>query len=156
MLARRDPDTHRQTKETTIMPKTASSIRITKIHTVGVPVTDQDKTLDFFVRGLGFDIRVDVPMPGLPARWIEVAPPASTVTVALVAQANLPIGVETGIRFVTADVEGDHADLVAQGVEVDEILRWPGVPAMFAFRDPDGNGYELIEGDESEGSGAPS
>jgi len=127
------------------MPKTASPRRITKIHTIGVPVTDQDKTLDFFVRRLGFEVRVDVPMPGMPVRWIEVAPPTSTVTVALVAHAKLPIGVETGIRFVTADVEADHAGLVAQGVEADEILRWPGVPAMFAFRDPDGNGYELIE-----------
>jgi lactoylglutathione lyase len=134
-------------KERTVMVNIASPIRITKIHTVGVPVTDQDKTLDFFVRILGFENRVDVPMPGMSARWIEVAPPASTVTVALVAHVKLPIGVETGIRFVTADAEADHADLVAQGVEVDEILRWPGVPAMFAFRDPDGNGYELIEGD---------
>jgi lactoylglutathione lyase len=86
-------------------------------------------------------------MPGMPVRWIEVAPPASTVTVALVAHVNLPIGVETGIRFVTADAEADHAHLVDQGVDVDELLRWPGVPAMFAFRDPDGNGYELIEGE---------
>jgi len=129
------------------MTKTASPIRITKMHTVGVPVTDQDKTLDFFVRILGFENRVDVPMPGMPVRWIEVAPPASTVTVALVAHGKLQIGVETGIRFVTADAEADHADLVEQGVDVDEILRWPGVPAMFAFRDPDGNGYELIEGE---------
>lgn len=129
------------------MLNTASPIRITKIYTVGVPVTDQDRTLDFFVSGLGFEKRVDVPMPGMPVRWIEVAPPASTVTVALVAHVKLPIGVETGIRFVTADAEADHADLVDQGVDVDEILRWPGVPAMFAFRDPDGNGYELIEGE---------
>jgi catechol 2,3-dioxygenase-like lactoylglutathione lyase family enzyme len=25
------------------------------------------------------------------------------------------------------------------------VLRWPGVPPMFAFRDPDGNGLEIIE-----------
>jgi hypothetical protein len=28
---------------------------------------------------------------------------------------------------------------------VGELLRWPGVPAMFAFRDPDGNGLEMVE-----------
>jgi lactoylglutathione lyase len=28
---------------------------------------------------------------------------------------------------------------------VGEILRWPGVPAMFAFRDQDGNGMEIVE-----------
>jgi len=33
----------------------------------------------------------------------------------------------------------------ARGVSADDVLRWPGVPPMFAFRDPDGNGLELIE-----------
>jgi hypothetical protein len=27
---------------------------------------------------------------------------------------------------------------------VDELLRWPGVPPMFAFRDQDGNGLEIV------------
>jgi lactoylglutathione lyase len=129
------------------MAKTATTNRITDMRAVGVPVTDQDKTLDFFVNTLGFDTRVDVPMPGMPVRWIEVAPSDSSVTIALIAHVELPTGIETGIRFVTTDAESDHAELVAQGVEADEILRWPGVPAMFAFRDPDGNGYELVEGD---------
>jgi lactoylglutathione lyase len=133
--------------ERTIMAKPATTNRITNIRTIGVPVADQDKALDFFVDTLGFETRVDVLMPGMPVRWIEVAPPASSVTIALVAHVKLPTVVETGIRFVTTDAEADHADLVAQGVEADEILRWPGVPAMFAFRDPDGNGYELVEGE---------
>jgi catechol 2,3-dioxygenase-like lactoylglutathione lyase family enzyme len=122
-------------------------MRITDIRAVGVPVTDQDRTLDFFVDTLGFEKRVDVPIPGRPVRWIEVAPPASAVTIALIGHVELPTGVETGIRFVTSDADADHADLLARGVEADEILRWPGVPAMFAFRDPDGNGYELVEGE---------
>ncbi len=129
------------------MTNTATTNRITDLRTVGVPVTDQDATLDFFVNTLGFETRVDVPMPGMPVRWIKVAPPASSVTIALVAHVKLPTGIETGIRFVTSDAEADRADLVAQGVEADEILRWPGVPAMFAFRDLDGNGYELVEGE---------
>jgi catechol 2,3-dioxygenase-like lactoylglutathione lyase family enzyme len=36
---------------------------------------------------------------------------------------------------------------LARGVDIDDVIRWPGVPAMFAFRDPDGNGFELIEGE---------
>jgi lactoylglutathione lyase len=28
---------------------------------------------------------------------------------------------------------------------VDELLAWEGVPPMFAFRDPDGNGLEITE-----------
>ena len=34
---------------------------------------------------------------------------------------------------------------LAPGVDVDEILRWPDVPAMFAFRDPDGNAFSITE-----------
>ena len=128
------------------MPTANTTVRINNIRAVGVPVSDQDRSLDFFVNTLGFEKRMDVPMPGTTARWIEVAPPASTVTIALVVHANLPVGVETGVRFVTPDADADHADMQAQGVDVDDILRWPGVPAMFSFRDPDGNGFELLEG----------
>src|SRR5437762_1438986 len=74
-------------------------------------------------------------------RWIEVAPPGATMTIALVpAHEGVPAGVETGIRFTTADADADHAALRTAGVDVDpEVLRWPGVPPMFAFRDQDGN-----------------
>jgi len=124
------------------MPTTT---RINDIRTVGVPVADQDRSLAFFVDTLGFEKRVDVAMPGMNVRWIEVAPVDSPVTVALVAHTQLPTGIETGIRFVTPDTEEDHADLMTRNVDVDDVLHWPGVPAMFAFRDPDGNGYELVE-----------
>lgn len=118
--------------------------RITDMRTVGVPVIDQDRALAFYVGKLGFETRLDVPMGGS-GRWIEVAPPGATTTIALViAREGIPAGVETGIRFVTADADADHADLRASGVDVDEVLRWPGVPAMFAFRDQDGNGLEIV------------
>jgi catechol 2,3-dioxygenase-like lactoylglutathione lyase family enzyme len=121
-----------------------SKIRITDVHTVGVPVTDQDRALEFYVGRLGFETRLDVPM-GDGGRWIEVAPPGASTTIALVAaREGIPAGVETGIRFVTADADADHANFRASGVEADEVLRWPGVPAMFAFRDQDGNGLEIV------------
>jgi lactoylglutathione lyase len=49
------------------------------------------------------------------------------------------------IRFSTDDAEAAHAALQAVGVDTDEILRWPGVPPMFAFRDPDGNAFSITE-----------
>jgi len=128
------------------MPEATTPIRITDVMTVGVPVVDQDRALDFYVGTIGFEKRMDVPM-GDGARWIVVAPPNANTTIALVrASASIPAGIETGIRFVTPDADADHADLAARGVSVDEVLRWPGVPAMFAFRDPDGNGMEIVEG----------
>ena len=127
------------------MSTTNTTIKINNLRAIGVPVTDQDRSLRFFVDTLGFEVRNDFPMPGMTARWIEVAPAESTVTVALVAHVPLPTGIETGIRFTTPDADADHGEMTARGVDVDAILRWPGVPAMFAFRDPDHNGYELVE-----------
>ena len=119
--------------------------RIVDVGVVGVPVADQDLALEFYVGKLGFETRLDVPMPD-GGRWIMVAPPAATTAIALVAAGRgIPAGVETGIRFTTTDVEAVHGDIVAKGVDADEVLRWPGAPPMFAFRDQDGNGLELIE-----------
>jgi lactoylglutathione lyase len=119
--------------------------RIVDVRTVGVPVTDQTRALEFYLIALGFEKRLDVPMGG-GRRWIEVAPPGGLTTIALVsAHDGVPAGVETGIRFTTPDADALHADLRARGVDADEVLRWPGVPPMFAFRDQDGNGLEIVE-----------
>ena len=127
------------------MSKTETRIRITDVRTVGVPVTHQDRALEFYVDRLGFEKRLDLPM-GQGARWIEVAPPGATTSIALIpAHDGVPAGVETGVRFTTEDADADHAELRSRGVDADEILRWEGVPAMFAFRDQDGNGLEIVE-----------
>jgi len=126
------------------MTDTATA-RITGIHTVGVPVTDQDKALGFYTGLLGLSTRMDVPMGG-GGRWIEVAAEGVPTSIALtLAKESVPAGVETGVRFTTTDADAFHARLEAAGADVDEVLRWPGVPAMFAFRDQDGNGLEIIE-----------
>jgi len=118
---------------------------ITTVRTVAIPATDQDKTLAFFVDQLGFEPRMDAEI-AKGFRWIEVAPPGSAVSIAIVtASPSLPTGVDTGIRFVTTDADAEHASMTAHGVDVGEMLRWPDVPAMFSFRDLDGNTYYLAE-----------
>jgi lactoylglutathione lyase len=68
--------------------------------------------------------------------------------VALVAASDAyPSGVDTGIRFTTPDAAAEHAAMTAAGVDVDELLRWPGVPPMYDFRDPDGNTYYVSQVD---------
>lgn len=58
--------------------------QITGVQTVGVPVTDQDRAIDFYVGTLGFDRRLDV-RPDGGRRWIEVGPDGSAPTIALFA-----------------------------------------------------------------------
>lgn len=116
------------------------------VMTIGVPVSDQDRALEFYVDRLGFEKRRDMPSPQLGGRWIEVAPPGAEVTIALVpTREKTPAGVETGIRLKTADAAAVHAALQAGGIDVGELLRWPGVPPMFALRDQDGNGLEIVQ-----------
>jgi len=120
--------------------------RIAEVRTVSVPVSDTDRARDFYTTKLGFEVRLDVPY-GDGRHWIEVAAPGATTSIALAppGPGQAP-GVDTGIRFVTADVEADHADLQARGVDVDaDILRWPGTPPMFQMRDPDGNLLRVIQ-----------
>lgn len=122
-------------------------MKITQVTTVGVPVTDQDRALEFYTGTLGLVKRMDVPMGG-GMRWVVVAPAGSAATIALeLARPDRPAGTDTGIRLTTEDAEADHAELSARAVDVDpEVMRWPGVPPMFAFRDPDGNRLVLVEG----------
>jgi catechol 2,3-dioxygenase-like lactoylglutathione lyase family enzyme len=125
------------------MPTTTKTT-ISTIRTVAIPVTDQDRTLAFF-EDLGFTKQLDEELQeGF--RWIEVAPPGSAVSVAIVeAGDELPAGIDTGIRFVATDAAADHAAMTDSGVDVGELLRWPGVPVMFSFRDLDGNLFYVSE-----------
>ena len=119
---------------------------ITDVMNIGVPVTDQDRALAFYTEKLGFETRRDVPLPQFGGRWIEVAPAGATITLSLVpAREGVPAGIETGIRLAARDAAAVHTALQDRGVEVGELLRWPGVPAMFAFHDDDGNGLEIVE-----------
>lgn len=120
--------------------------RITEVRTVSIPVGDVERARDFYTTVLGFDVRLDVPY-GDGKHWIELAPPGATTSIALSppGPGHAP-GVDTGIRFVTADVEADHRDLKARGVDVDpEIMRWPGSPPMFQLRDTDGNLLRVVQ-----------
>ena len=76
-------------------------------------------------------------------RWIELAPVEGHVILTLEpARPDVSRGA-IGIRFTTDDIEAAHRELAARGVDVDEILRWQGIPPMFAFRDPDGNAFSI-------------
>ena len=121
-----------------------TAARISGIATVAIPVGDSDRALEFYAGTLGFEKRRDVPF-GEGLRWIEVAPAGSGTTIALAPPGGVPIGVDTGIRLSTVDAEGDHDHLRAAGVDVDEVMKWPGVPPMFSMRDPDGNTLYVVQ-----------
>jgi catechol 2,3-dioxygenase-like lactoylglutathione lyase family enzyme len=119
---------------------------MTRVATVGVPVTDQDRALDFYMGVLGFEKVLDGPF-GDGGRWIEVAPAGATTTVALVATSEAQTrSIDSALRYATEDADGDHRLLTELGCDVDpEVMRWEGVPPMFTVRDPDGNILVIVE-----------
>lgn len=127
---------------------TATTTHITDVGTVGVPVSDQDRAVAFYRDKLGFEIRMDGSF-GEGQRWIEMAPPGATTTIALVAsREENPAGIDTGLRLTTDDADADHATLRDRGVDVDEeVIPYP-VP-MFTLRDPDANILYIVERPEA-------
>jgi predicted enzyme related to lactoylglutathione lyase len=127
------------------VPTTAT--RIGQISLVIIPATDQDRSIEFYERTLGFEKRTDVPF-GDKYRWVEVYPPAGTAGIALAPPREQDrVGVETGISLTTDDIDATHAALKTNGVDVDAEVSRMGdpVPPMFWFRDPDGNTLMVVE-----------
>jgi len=126
---------------------TESKTRITEVGRVMIPVSDQDRAIEFYVGKLGFELRADTPY-GRGDRWVEVAPPGASTGIALV----LPMegqsaGVDARVALTSQDIDADHQDLRARGVDVDpEVMRMGGpVPPMFFLRDQDGNRLLVVE-----------
>jgi predicted enzyme related to lactoylglutathione lyase len=136
------PEVDRSDGRTAMKSRTTS---ISQIRTIAISATDQERSVAFYTDVLGFEKTLDAPFgPG--QRWIEVSPPGGGTTLAIPPLGDSQPGVDTGIRFETGDAEADHEALKAAGADVDaEILRVPGVPPMFTFRDPDGNRLYVVE-----------
>ena len=108
-----------------------------------MPVADQDQALRFYTEVLGCELRMDTEVwPG--ARLIEVVPPGSTVGIMLLPpDGDIPVA----LRLATKDAEAAYDTLRRNGTTLhnEEVLRLEGVPPMFFFADPDGNGLVLLE-----------
>jgi catechol 2,3-dioxygenase-like lactoylglutathione lyase family enzyme len=127
-----------------------SKLNVSQVGRVCVTVADTDRAIDFYVNKLGFEKVVDVPMdPSGTYRWVEVAIPGATTTIALAPppQGTDAGGSQTGICLDTTDVEADHAAMKAAGVDVDAEISRMGdpVPPMFWFRDPDKNSVMVVQ-----------
>ena len=110
---------------------------------VSLPVRDQDAALRFWTEVMGCHVHYDgEPMPGV--RMIEVRPPGSDVGIVLLPP-DSPIPV--AVRMATGDADEAFDRIRAAGVALDndEVLRWDGVPPMFAFHDPEGNSLVYLE-----------
>lgn len=111
---------------------------------VGIPVTDQDRALEFYTKKLGFSIATDQPFNDK-QRWIELKIPGADTGVVLFTPEGHEgrIGDFQSISFHTKDVQKTYDELSARGVEFlgpPKAADW-GTAAI--FQDPDGNKFVL-------------
>jgi catechol 2,3-dioxygenase-like lactoylglutathione lyase family enzyme len=128
-----------------------TSTQIKQIGRVIIPVSDQDKALEFYTGILGFEVRADIPF-GEGDRWLEVGPPGAATGIAIMPPrpGASPGQDQSCVALTTNDLDADYATLREKGVDVDEPMGGEGpVPRMFFFRDPDGN--NLLEVEENAG-----
>ncbi len=118
-------------------------VATTRVISVSIPVTDQDAAIDFYTEVLGCELVTDRELwPG--ARLVEVRPPGSAVSLLLLPpDTEMPVA----IRLGTSDADEAYRRVVSSGTTVhnDGVLRWEGVPPMFAFADNDGNTLVYLE-----------
>lgn len=117
-------------------------IRTSRIQSVSIPVSDQDRAKQYYCDVLGFELLQDeVLWPG--ARLIEVGIAGSDVTLLLLSDnGEIPIGVRMGV----ADVDAAHRVVRRHDSTVrEEVLRLDFAPPMFEFSDPDGNTLVYLE-----------
>ena len=115
---------------------------IVSFEIVSVPVSDQERAKNFYRDTLGFELLRDESM-GPAGRWIQLAPKGCSTTIALVTWFDTmqPGGLQ-GVMLNCTDIDQDHRELSARGLELSAIDQQPwGRFAM--FRDPDGNGWIL-------------
>lgn len=124
-----------------------------RVHFVSVYVSDQERSLRFFVDKLGFTVVSDVHFAS-GNRWIEVSPPDGTAVLALA----LPIsglheehlvGNSGLVTFLTEDVDRMYREWSERGVHFTIPPQMPAWGGIFCrFIDPDGNSFNLAGFDE--------
>jgi predicted enzyme related to lactoylglutathione lyase len=117
---------------------------IKQIKFVSIPVSDQNRALNFYTDKLGFTIITDQPFNGK-QRWIELRIPKADTRIALFTPEGHEsrVGSFTGISLECEDTEETYTELTAKGVVFDgppKKERW-GVFAT--FKDSEGNSFVL-------------
>jgi catechol 2,3-dioxygenase-like lactoylglutathione lyase family enzyme len=120
-----------------------------RLHFVTIFVSDQERSLHFFVDQLGFSLVSDVRFAS-GNRWVEVCPPDGTAILALARPSpglneDRFIGNSGLVTFLTENVEAKYKEWSKRGVHFTMPPHTPSWGGMFCrFVDPDGNRFALL------------
>jgi catechol 2,3-dioxygenase-like lactoylglutathione lyase family enzyme len=114
-------------------------VPITHVQLFSVPVSDQDRAIDFYVNTLGFSVESDSDMdPDM--RWVMLTLPGAQTAITLVTWfPSMPAGSLRGLVLETDDLEASVASMTERGAAPSEIQDAPW-GRFVQLDDPDGNG----------------
>lgn len=116
---------------------------IRKVKFVSIPVSDEDRALEFYTQALGFEILTDQSY-GEGQRWIELGIPRAETKVVLYRPENGDgIGEFQWMAFQADDVEATWREMKARGVEFTQDPKTESWGTSAIFKDPDGNTFVL-------------
>ena len=115
-----------------------------KIEVISIPVTDQQKSKDFYINQIGFRLIVEAPM-GNGQTWVQLGLPGTETSITLVTWFDkMPPGTIQGLVLSSENIENDMKELSSKGVKIGELQKTPW--GIFCwFTDPDGNSWTLHE-----------
>jgi predicted enzyme related to lactoylglutathione lyase len=121
-----------------------------KLELVPLPVSDVERSKDFYVNTVGFELDHDVE-PGNGMRIIQLTPPGSACSIVIgrgMGNADVPPGSVRNLHLVVANIEEVCTQLETRGLAISPIDDMGGVKYAH-FSDPDGNSWALQEIDPS-------
>lgn len=115
-----------------------------KIELLAVPVTDVDRSIDFYVNRIGFvldhDHRISENL-----RFVQLTPPGSACSIAMgIGITDMLPGSQHGIQVVISNADAARQHLIDNGVQASEVDDEPWGRFVY-FEDPDGNSWALQE-----------
>jgi catechol 2,3-dioxygenase-like lactoylglutathione lyase family enzyme len=112
-----------------------------KLELVAVPVTDIDRTKEFYVAA-GFVVDHDHRVSD-DIRFVQMTPPGSACSIAFgKGLTQMAPGSLDNLQMVVADADGIRTELLKAGVKASEVDDQPWGRFVY-FTDPDGNRWSL-------------
>jgi catechol 2,3-dioxygenase-like lactoylglutathione lyase family enzyme len=129
-----------------------------KLELVVVPVSDVDRSKEFYTERMGFAVDVDY-QPNDAFRVVQLTPPGSACSISIGTDiTTVEPGTYQGLHLVVDDIEAAREELVGRGVDVSEPFHFgaegqaPGLHperadygTYLSLSDPDGNGWLVQE-----------
>ena len=124
----------------------------TRVNTVSLFVSDQNRAKDFYTNVLGFELRTDAELyPGSKARWIAVAPKGAETELILYlpdenwAHYQQVVGKSQAMTLEVADIKASFAALRSIGVKFIQEPEYQPWGTFAILEDSEGNQLIIVE-----------